>query len=408
MQPKKNIEDLAIFGGAPLFTTPKSTSNLLRPNFDIFLNYSKLFFEEKRYTNNGPNVRLLEQKLAEFHKTDYCITFCSGFWALAMTIKALSPKGKTEIVMPSLTYRRMDDIAAWVNLKPHFCEVEHSTLAMSKETVEPCLNDNTAMILGVHPIVNCCDITGLETLAAKYNIPLVFDSVESVYEWGPSGKVGGFGNAEAFSLHACKLLNGFGGGYLTTNDDNLAKHLKSARTFGFIGQDEITTAGGMNAKLNEVHAAMALASLDGIEEQISLNLARYNLYEFLIGEFAGLRLLKFNDDYKSGFKNIVVEILSEWPFTRVETLAFLNAENILARAYYHPPLHQKPPAYPFVDSKLPITDSLTERFMNLPCGQLVSNNDIKEIVQILEFINLNSDMITNCLKKNGLIQNEVN
>ena len=103
MYTKKSIEDLAIFGGTRLFATPKSTSNLLRPDFDKFMNYSKLFFDERRYTNYGPNVKLLEKRLAKFHETEFCIAFCSGFWALALTIQALAIKGKTEIVMPSLT-----------------------------------------------------------------------------------------------------------------------------------------------------------------------------------------------------------------------------------------------------------------------------------------------------------------
>ena len=124
MFPKKSIDDLAIFGGARLFATPKPTSNLLQPDFEEFLNYSKLFFEQKQYANNGPCLRLLEESLAEFHHAKFCIAFCSGFWALVLAINAIALKGKTEIIIPSLTYRRLADIAAWVNLKPHFCEVD--------------------------------------------------------------------------------------------------------------------------------------------------------------------------------------------------------------------------------------------------------------------------------------------
>ena len=152
---ENNIENLAIFGGEKLFSLPKSTSNLMQPDIDKFLGYSKLFFEQGQYTNNGPNVRLLEKRLAEFHQVKYCVTFSSGLWALALAIRTLALKGKTEIIMPSLTYRRMADIAAWINLKPHFCEVEPESLAMSAATVKPCINERTAIILGAHPIVNC-------------------------------------------------------------------------------------------------------------------------------------------------------------------------------------------------------------------------------------------------------------
>ena len=393
MVQKHNIEELAVFGGSSLFAFPKSTSNLLQPDFDKFMGYSKLFFDQHQYSNNGPNVKLLEQRLATFHKTEYCVTFCSGFWAIALAISALARKGKTEVVMPSLTYRRMADIAAWVNLRPHFCDVEPDTLAMSAATVRPCINENTALILGVHPVVNCCDANGLTSLAKENNIPLLFDSVESVYESTADGKVGGFGNAETFSLHPCKLLNGFGGGYLTTNDANLAKKLALLRGFGFEGVDNIVMPGGMNAKLNEMHAAMALASLDSVDAQVARNQQRYRTYQRLLDPIIGIRLLEFDESHHAGYKNIVVELLDDWPLSRTETLRILSAEKILARAYYSPPLHHKPMASDYVPSGLFMTDRLAERFLSLPCGHLVSCADISDIVGILRFVSANADHI---------------
>lgn len=401
MAKKSNVEELAIFGGASLFAIPKSTSGLVRPDFEKFLGYSKLFFDQHQYTNNGPNVKLLEQRLAAFHQTEYCVTCCSGFWAIALAISALAHKGKTEILMPSFTYRRMADIAAWVNLKPHFCEVEPATLAMSAATVRPCINVNTALILGVHPIVNCCDIDGLVALAKEKNIPLLFDSVESVYESTAGGKVGEFGNAEIFSLHASKFLNGFEGGYITTNDASLARQLALMRGFGFGGEDNIVVPGGMNAKLNEIHAAMTLASLDGVEEQVARNRQRYYTYRRLLPAIPGIRLLEFDERHRAGYKNIVVELLDEWPLTRADTINILNAEKIIARAYYSPPLHRKPMTYGYVPADLPVTDRLAEKFLNLPCGHLVSNDDIADIVELLEFVSANADRINDRLHENG-------
>lgn len=401
MAKKNNVEELAILGGTSLFAIPKSTSNLLQPDFEKFMGYSKLFFDQRQYTNNGPNVRLLEQRLAAFHQAEYCVTFCSGFWAIAIAITALALKGKTEIVMPSLTYRRMADIAAWVNLKPHFCEVEPASLAMSAATVRPCINENTALILGVHPIVNCCDVGGLAVLAKEQNIPLLFDSVESVYESTAEGKVGGGGSAEIFSLHASKFLNGFEGGYITTNDASLARQLALMRGFGFAGADNIVVPGGMNAKLNEMHAAMTLASLDGVEEQVARNRQRYHTYKRLLAAIPGIRLLEFDERHRTGYKNIVVELLDDWPLSRADTISILNAEKILARAYYSPPLHHKAMAYDYVPANLPVTDSLAERFLNLPCGQLVSNDDIAVIVEILGFLSANANRISARLHENS-------
>lgn len=393
MSIKKSIKDLALFGGTPLFNVPKSTSNLLQPNVERYLDYSRLFFDQRQYTNNGPNVKALQQRLAEFHQTKYCLVFSSGFWAIALAMKYFKLTGRTEVIMPSLTYRRMTDICAWVELTPRFCEVDPDTLAMTADTVRACITPQTALILGAHPIVNCANAQELQELAQQQGIPLLFDSVESVYESLPQGRVGGFGNAECFSLHACKLLNGFGGGYLTTNDPDLVRVLAAQRCFGFTSLDEVGIAGGLNAKLNEMHAAMALASLDDIDLQIELNRSRYHCYKRLLAAVPGISLLNFDETQRCGYKNIVVKIENNWPLSRKDTIQILNAERVLARVYYDPPLHQKAMRYEHVPADLPLTDSLSQRYVNLPCGQQISIEDVHEIVNLLSFMYTHADQI---------------
>jgi dTDP-4-amino-4,6-dideoxygalactose transaminase len=378
-------DELALFGGQPLFDLPRSTSSLVQPDFERFLEYSRSFYEAHQFTNNGPLVQQLERRLAEFHQTSHCVTFCSGFWALVLVIKCLALPGRREIVMPSLTYRRMADVAAWAQLVPRFCEVDPQTLALTADTLRPHLNEQTALILGVHPIMNCCDALGLEALAEESGIPLFIDAVESVYETYAGRKVGSFGRAECFSLHASKLLNGFEGGYITTNDSELATKLARMRGFGFYTPDNVHEL-GLNAKLNEVHAAMALASLDALDAQVARNRERYQAYRRELAGLPGVRLVEFDESEQSGFKNILIELLDDWPLSRAQTLSLLNAERILARAYYSPALHQKPTDYPPIGGLLPVTEQLAERFVLLPCGHFIDEQDIHAIVAMLGFL----------------------
>ena len=391
--PKQSVFDLAVFGGRPMFDIPKSTSNLLQPDIQRFLRHSEALFDNGHLSLGDVNTQRLEQRLAQFHETAHCVTFSSGFWGLVLTLSAVKLAGKTEMIFPSLTYRRMADMAAWLGLKPHFCEVDPVTLAMTPDTVRPCINDNTAVILGVHPIVNGCDASGLVALAQERGIPIVFDSVESVYESLPDGRVGGFGLAEAFSLHACKLLNGFGGGYITTQHDELAQHLRGLRDGG---------VGGASYRLNELHATMTLASLDDVDDQVDRNRARYMAYQTGLHNVRGIRLLPFDERYRTGYKNIVVEIESDWPLTRDQTVQLLNAEKVLARVYYAPPLHQKPMLYESVPAHLPLTDELALRYLNLPCGHLVSVDDVKAMTGLFQWVFENAHSIKNAFAKLSL------
>lgn len=366
----------------PLFTTPVSCSNLVKPEFERFMAYSRTFFDARWYTNDGPLARELEQRLAGVHQVAHCVCFSSGFWALVLSIKALALPGREEVVMPSLTYRRLADAVGWTGLVPRFCEVDGETMAISAETAASCMGQRTALLLAVHPMVNCCEVDAIEELARARRVPLLVDAVESCYETYAGRKVGEFGNAEVFSLHASKLLNGFEGGYATTNDAELAARLQSMRGFGFSGQDNVVGF-GMNAKLNEIHAAMALASLDDVEDQIPRNRERYRAYQTQLADMPGIELLEFDEREQTSFKNIVVELTDAWPLERDMTVSLLNAQGILARAYYSPPLHQKPYAYDVRGGELPSTDALARRCVMLPCGARVDVDDIAKITGLL-------------------------
>ena len=213
-------------------------------------------------------------------------------------------------------------------------------------------------------------------------------------------RVGCFGDAEVFSLHASKLINGFEGGYITTSNQELAQRLRLRRGFGLSGPDQVVENDAMNAKLNEIHAAMALASLDDLDDQVIRNRQTYRKYQSLLEKLPGIRLLEFDETEETSFKNIVVELREDWPLSRQLTLDALVAENVLARAYYSPPLHSKPMKYPYVAARLPRTTALSEKFMLLPCGDMVDLSDIDGVVSVLSYLATNADKVIERVGRN--------
>lgn len=355
------------------FDPPISTSNLVPPDRALLRAYLDLLPEPG---GEARLVALMERRFAAFHDVPHCVALVNGFWALVACLRALAIPGRDEVVMPSLTYRRMADVAAWAGLRPRFCEVDAATLAMTPATVAPLLGEGTAILLAVHPVVGTCDAAGLAALGRRRRVPVLFDAVESAYEVTPEGRVGRFGEAEVFSLHASKLVNGFEGGYVTTLRPGLARRLAAMRDHG--------EGSGLNARLSGLHAAAALASLDGIEAQVAHNRTIHAAYASRLAGVPGLRVVPFPDAGRSAFKNVLVEIdPARWPLTRDGTVRRLNDAGALARAHYAPPLHRKPMTYPHVPARLPVTEALAERFILMPCGHRVSVADVASLAELL-------------------------
>ena len=364
----------------PLFAEAKPTCNLYRPDIERFLEYSHAFYNSGRYSD-AELCRTLELRLAAFHEVKRVISVTSGFWAHVLAMSALALPERREIVAPAFGYRRTDDMIAWAGYVPHFCDVSSATLAVTADTVKAELNDKTALILAPHPMVNCCEAEGIERLGRSHGIPVVFDSVEAAYRTYNGRRIGGFGDAEGFSMHAPKLFNSFEGGYIATNNTQLADRLDRMKLRGLACDGD---RGGriLDASLNEMHAAMALASLDGAEEQIPSHRRKYELYAEGLRNLDGLDLVEHEQAQHPDYRLIVVRISESWPFSRDETLRRLQAENALARPYYYS-LAEKRVEYERICPNLPVTAAIASTLMVLPSGAHVSDRDVEKIIELL-------------------------
>ncbi len=377
------VSDLAIFGGVPLFASVRSTSNLQSPCPEKFFSYAGKIFCSRRLTNNGPLVQLLEERLAALHGVRHCIAVCSGFMGLLIAVHALARPGLKRVLLPTMTYRRLDDAVRWAGLVPDFCDAGMDTLAVDPADMRGRIGAETALLLPVHPISNLCDIESFVELGREYDLPVLFDSVEASYASHKGNMVGSFGDAEVFSLHASKLINGFEGGYVTTHNAGLAERLRRIRAFGFQGQDNVVEL-GLNAKLNEVHAAMALACLDGLEEQVELNMRKHLLYQRLLADMPGLSIVSYAKDERRGWKNVLLRLGPGWPVSRASTIRVMHAENMLARPYYADLLHKKYGAPG--ESAFPVAERLCREYLLMPSGAFVLMEDIERIAEFMHFL----------------------
>ena len=280
--------------------------------------------------------------------------------------------------MPSFSYRGLPHFAQWAAQMPAFCDVEETTHGLDPRTLETRLDERTTAILAVSNFNSACSIDELCDLARRNGIPIFFDSVYAAGATYRGTPLGSFGCAEVFSLHATKLLNGFEGGYVTTDDDDLAAWLRRLRD-----------GDGVNVRLNDVHAAMALASLDELATVIARNRERYRKYQSVCERLPGFALLPYRNEESEryNYQMAVVEVTDPWPFTRDETVKLLRAEGVAITAYYSPPLHRSAhaPAGSAVPD-LPVSERLAERFMQLPVGELVSLEDIETLGAYLETV----------------------
>jgi len=207
---KKSINDLALFGGEPLFKDPLYVG---RPNI---CNREALFrrlneaTDRLWLTNDGPLLLEMEAKFAEFLEVKHCIAVANATLGLQLLAHALELKG--EVIMPSFTFIGTARAMEWQGLQPRFCDVLDSRHSLDPDAVRKAITPNVSAILGVHLWGMPCEIDELQAIADEHGIPLIFDAAHAIGSVYKGKKIGGFGRAEVFSLHATKAINALEGG----------------------------------------------------------------------------------------------------------------------------------------------------------------------------------------------------
>lgn len=384
---KRDIEDLGYFRGDKLFGSVRPIGQLALPDEEMFLRNIGLIYERGGTVDNGPLVEELEGKLADLHQTAYCVAYANASLAIIALVAIVADGRRGEVVMPAFTYAGLPHLVQWAGQMPCFCDIDRITHTLDPSAIAAAINDRTTAILAVHQVNSPCMIDELQTIATKRHLPLIFDSVHGIGCSFQGRPIGGFGLAEIFSLHATKLLNGFEGGYVTTNDGALALELRRKRNFGGINCEEPVTL-GFNAKLNEVHAALALAGIDNLDEIIARNRLRYDAYRREFANIPGLRWIPYpSSEEQMNYEFALLEVPPSWPLTRDQVVELLRGENALARAYYSPPLHRSvhcPGS--LIPPRLPVTEELSQMIIQMPVGELLGIEDIGQLAAWFRFI----------------------
>jgi dTDP-4-amino-4,6-dideoxygalactose transaminase len=393
---KSKLEDLAIFGGIPAF---KEKLHVGRPNLGDRERLNKRLEEilDRRWlTNNGVCVQEFEKRITEICGVKHCIAVCNGTIGLEIVTRALGWSG--EVIIPGFTFVATAHSLRWQQIDPVFADVHFDTHNIDPDSAGKKITSKTTGIIGVHLWGQPCDIDCLKWLAKKYKLGLMFDAAHS-FGCSFGGKnIGSFGDAEVFSFHATKFVNSLEGGAIVTNNDELAKKCRLMTNFGFLGFDNVGYV-GTNGKMNEFSAAMGLTSLESMDRFVSINKVNHEHYSKKLGLIPGLTILDPGKLGQSNYQYIIMDVDPEiFPISRDNLLDILWSENVVARRYFYPGVHQMEPYRSEQRGRiddLVNVNKISSRIIVLPTGQCVGSSDIDVIFEIINTSFLNYKRIHN-------------
>jgi dTDP-4-amino-4,6-dideoxygalactose transaminase len=292
----------------------------------------------------GEEVEALEKELAQFTGAQAAIGCASGTDALWLALVAAGVRPGDEVITTSFSFVASVSAIVRAGARPILVDVDPGTLNIDASHVEQALRARRSVraLLPVHLYGQCADMDALELLASEFKIPIVEDAAQAIGGAWRERSAGTMGKAAAFSFYPSKNLSAYGdAGLVTTNDPDLAEHVKRLRNHGS-PQRYYHEEVGWNCRLDAIQAAILRVKLPHVSEWNDLRRQHASTYDRLLSD-AGLSskmtaprigLLTTSPHALHVFHQYVIRARA-----RDELRRFLADRNVGTEVYYPVPLH---------------------------------------------------------------------
>jgi dTDP-4-amino-4,6-dideoxygalactose transaminase len=287
---------------------------------------------------NGACVEQLESETAAYLGVPACVAVSSCTAGLLLVARCLDLRG--EVIVPSFTFFATGHALLWNGLTPVFGDCDPQTFNLDPASVERACTSEASAIVAVH-IFGCpAEVEALQDFARRRGVRLVFDGAHAFGARAGGKSVAAWGDATVFSLAATKPLVAGEGGLIATADPDLARRLRHARNYGNDGSYDCPIL-GLNARMTELQAAVALAGLPYFEQGMERRRRLAALYRQVLAESAGLGAQRPPAAVRSSWNGFALRIGPQAGVGREKVEQSLAAAGIETRRYYDPPLHRQ-------------------------------------------------------------------
>lgn len=371
------------------FKEPILVTRPLLPNLVDFNQQLQEIWKSQWITNNGNKNKELLENLKQYLSVNHLSLFSNGTLALILGIKSLGLSG--EVITTPFTFPATVQALDWCGITPVFCDVEPDTLNLDPSKIEPLITERTSAILGVHVFGNPCDVEAIQNIADKYHLKVVYDAAHAFGVEYKGKPIGQYGDLTMFSFHATKLFNTVEGGAVVFKDRLLTRKLDLLKNFGISGPEKVELS-GINAKLNELQAAMGLEVLKLVPEERDKRSHIKRVYEENLQYVPGVRIITKLERQENSYQHFVIEIDEQYfGMTRDQLHEKLKEYNIFTRKYFYPlcsdfSWYQHLPSVK--KELLSVAHEKAERVLSLPFYGGLSHEDVQKICDIIKFIQL--------------------
>lgn len=340
----------------------------------------------------GPQIETLEKELAEYVGRKHCVTCSDGTAALQLIYMVYGIGAGDAVFCPDMTFIASVEPACLLGATPVFCDIDSISYNLDPTSLEKQIQAviqegklNPKAIIAVDFVGNPADYASISKIAEKYNLLLIEDAAQGMGASVNGKKCCSFGDIAATSFFPSKPLGCYGdGGAVFTDDDEIAKKLKSLRVHGKGIDKYHNIAVGINSRLDTIQAAILLPKLRVLENEMGLRLMVAKRYSEGLSEKYYTPIIA--SDCISSYAQYVIKCKEKGK--RDVIIEELKKNEIPSLLYYPVPLHMLPvfEGINCYGENYINTVEYSDEHFGIPFSPYISKEDQERVISVLNSI----------------------
>ena len=293
----------------------------------------------------GPQVKELEQELAEYVGVKHCLTCANGTDALTLALKAWGIGPGDAVFVPDFTFFSSAEVVSLEGATPVFVDVDGDTFNIDVESLEDVIQKTLADGTLKPRVIVAVDLYGLpanypalKVIAQNYNLLILEDGAQGFGGSIDGKKACSFGDISTTSFFPAKPLGCYGdGGAVFTDNDEWAKLIESYRVHGK-GTDKYDNVRiGMNSRLDTMQAAILQVKLHAFDNEVERVNEVARTYTRILNKYVKTPVIP--EGFRSSWAQYTIQLPDE--ATRNALQASLKEAGIPSMVYYPKTMHEQ-------------------------------------------------------------------
>ena len=333
----------------------------------------------------GPMLSRFERDWAERAGVAHAVACSSGTAGLHACFHALGLGPGDEVILPSFSFVASANAILYTGATPVFVEVDPLTFNLDPAAVEAAITPRTRAIEIVDIFGYPAEIPTLLQIARRAGLHVVEDACQAIGGSFDGRPLGGFGHPTVLAFYANKQMTTAEGGIVLTDDERLARILRSLVNQGRSddGAWLVHSRLGFNYRLSDVHAAIGVAQLERLDDMLAARARVAGWYQARIAEIDGTTPMFEGPQGRSWF---VYAPRLDPDVDRNRVIGELESAGIQAKPYL-PCIHLQPyyqEVHGYRPGHLPVTESISASTIALPFFPEMTEEQVARVCGELE------------------------